>query len=116
MAAEDYCGALPYYAQGLLVVADENVSMTATAVYNLCYPPEPTADPNASEEYYEDTGDEYTDNSEEEYYEEDVEFYDSSEGRNLLIRKRRIPCHLFIQKRLPRTFAAASFYCLLPTV
>ena len=79
--AEDYCGALPYYAQGLQVVADDNVAMTATAVYNLCYPPEPTADPNASsEEYYEDTGDENYDDSEDEFYTEDEEFYDSSEG------------------------------------
>ncbi len=77
VAAEDYCGALPYYQQGLQVVADENVAMTATAVYNLCYPPEPTADPNASsEEYYEDTGDEYYDDSEVYYEEED--FYDAS--------------------------------------
>ena len=75
VAAEDYCGALPYYQQGLLVVADDNVAMTATAVYNLCYPPEPTVDPNASEEYYEDTSDE----SSEEYYEDDSEFYDSEE-------------------------------------
>ena len=79
--AEDYCGALPYYAQGLQVVVDENVAMTATAVYNLCYPPEPTADPNASsEEFYENTGEEVYTEDTIEYYEEDVDFYDSEEG------------------------------------
>ncbi len=76
VAAEDYCGALPYYQQGLLVVADENVSMTATAVYNLCYPPEPTADPNASsDDYYEDTGDEYSDDSDEDFFDSEEESY-----------------------------------------
>ncbi len=79
--AEDYCGALPYYQQGLQVVSDDNVAMTATAVYNLCYPPEPTADPNASsEEFYENTGEEVYTEDTIEYYEEDVVFYDSESG------------------------------------
>lgn len=77
--AEDYCGALPYYQQGLLVVANDNVAATATAVYNLCYPPEPTIDPNAS--LIDDSDGEVY----EEYYEEnttidDGDFYDSEES------------------------------------
>ena len=37
--SEDYCGAIPYFNQGLPISASESIQMTATAVYLQCYPP-----------------------------------------------------------------------------
>ena len=54
-AREDYCGAIQFYQQGLQISAPESVQMTATAVYLVCYPPEPTAVPaETGDEYYQD--------------------------------------------------------------
>lgn len=39
VAREDYCGAIPYYNQGLPIYAPENTQLTATAIYLECYPP-----------------------------------------------------------------------------
>ena len=46
VAREDYCGAIPYYNQGMPIYYNESVQLTATAVYLVCYPPEPTAAPD----------------------------------------------------------------------
>ncbi len=37
--SEDYCGAIPYYEQGLPIAGTESIQLTATAVYLECYPP-----------------------------------------------------------------------------
>lgn len=39
VAREDYCGAIPYYEQGMPISGNETVQLTATAVYLVCYPP-----------------------------------------------------------------------------
>lgn len=41
VAREDYCGAIPFYDQGMPIAGNETVQMTATAVYLVCYPPAP---------------------------------------------------------------------------
>ena len=41
VAREDYCGAIPFYEQGMPIAGNETVQMTATAVYLVCYPPAP---------------------------------------------------------------------------
>ena len=68
-AHEDYCGAIPYYQQGLAVAGGESTQLTATAVYLECYPPEPTVDPALTEDQ------EYT-----EFYEQEEEFYIPDSG------------------------------------
>ena len=52
IAADDYCGAIPYYEQGLPAAGDEYYQQTATAVYLVCYPPQPDAAPETSSESY----------------------------------------------------------------
>lgn len=44
VAREDYCGAIPYYDQGMPIAGNETVQMTATAVYLVCYPPAPVVE------------------------------------------------------------------------
>lgn len=39
--SEDYCGAIPYFNQGLPIAGTEPIQLTATAVYLECYPPMP---------------------------------------------------------------------------
>ncbi len=39
VAREDYCGAIPFYEQGMPIAGTESMQMTATAVYFECYPP-----------------------------------------------------------------------------
>lgn len=59
---EDYCGAIPYYEQGLPISGYESVQLTATAVYLECYPPAPEVVPaddgassgSGSDEYYDE--------------------------------------------------------------
>ena len=38
-ANEDYCGAIPFYEQGLPIYSDETIQITATAIYFGCHPP-----------------------------------------------------------------------------
>ncbi len=45
VAREDYCGAIPFYQQGLVISLSDSIQMTATAVYLECYPPQPTEVP-----------------------------------------------------------------------
>ena len=40
VAREDYCGAIPFYEQGMPIAGTESMQMTATAVYLVCYPPQ----------------------------------------------------------------------------
>ncbi len=53
IAREDFCGAIPFYEQGLPITSSESVQMTATAVYLICYPPQPTDEPDAEPEFYD---------------------------------------------------------------
>ena len=72
VAREDYCGAIPYYEQGMPIYGDESVQMTATAVYLVCYPPaaeQPAGDNSGSTEGQENT------NPDEGLYIEDQEIY-----------------------------------------
>lgn len=69
VAREDYCGAIQYYGQGFQYIANESVQMTATAVYLICYPPQPTAAPQT-----ESDSSGYTEPEDSEYY-EDEEIY-----------------------------------------
>ncbi len=45
MADGDACGAYDYYEKSLNAVADNQLAATATAVYLVCHPPEPTSTP-----------------------------------------------------------------------
>ena len=56
VAREDYCGAIPYYDQGMPIAGDETVQMTATAVYLVCYPPAPVTEQSSSENSGEGQG------------------------------------------------------------
>lgn len=51
VAREDFCGAIPYYQQALPIAGTENIQMTATAVYLVCYPPVPTDVPQTDTSY-----------------------------------------------------------------
>ena len=72
VAREDFCGAIPYYEQGMPIYGDEEVQMTATAVYLVCYPPEPVVEQSSSETSGE--GQEFL-NPDENYYIDDQEIY-----------------------------------------
>ena len=71
VAREDYCGAIPFYEQGMPIAGTESMQLTATAVYFGCYPPQeeavttdnPVTDTNAEPgtEVQEDTTITYTD-------------------------------------------------------
>ena len=63
--SEDYCGAIPYFNQGLPIAGTEPLQMTATAVYLKCYPPteEPVQQENDGNEYIE-----YVEPPAEEFY------------------------------------------------
>ncbi len=75
---EDYCGAIPYYEQGLPIYGSESVQLTATAVYLKCYPA-------SQEEPAQSRGDDSTvieygyDNPDDIYVEEDY-YYDESQN------------------------------------
>ena len=73
VASEDYCGAIPYYEQGLPAAGTESYQMTATAVYLVCFPPqEEMPAPSSSETSSESSGEntEEENGGEEEYHEE----------------------------------------------
>ena len=72
VAREDYCGAIPYYDQGMPIAGDETVQMTATAVYLVCYPPAPVVEESSSENSGE--GQENPD-SEDVYYPDTEDIY-----------------------------------------
>ena len=63
--SEDYCGAIPYFNQGLPIAGTEPLQMTATAVYLKCYPPteEPVQQEDDGNEYIE-----YSEPSTEDFY------------------------------------------------
>ncbi len=68
--SEDYCGAIPYFNQGLPIAGTEPIQLTATAVYLECYPPvQPEAPAGQSEggEFFQDETNEIP--PEEFYYE-----------------------------------------------
>lgn len=67
----DYCGAIPYYQQGLALsqmYADYNA--TATAVYEVCYPPKHEDSSSSSSS---DSDDSYAENSSDEFYDPELE-------------------------------------------
>ena len=74
---EDPCGAIPYYEQGLPIYGDESVQLTATAVYLLCYPPQPEQPAQSSSS---DSGADYVEyNEPDTYYEFDDSDFDDFE-------------------------------------
>ena len=68
IASEDFCGAIPYYQQGLAIAGTESIQLTATAVYLECYPPQPTDVPVETG----DTSDFFDDN--EPYYDPEFDY------------------------------------------
>lgn len=75
VAREDYCGAIPYYEQGLPIAGTEPMQMTATAVYLVCHPPqeEPVQTDNSSSG--SESGGESQPQEEEIYYSNDDIYY-----------------------------------------
>ena len=68
--SEDYCGAIPYFNQGLPIAGTESIQLTATAVYLKCYPPTeseaPSGQTDGSDSYQRESYDQFP---EEFYYE-----------------------------------------------
>lgn len=67
VAAGDLYSAIPYYDQGLVISGSESVQQTATAVYLVVYPPQPTAAPQEESWSAADSGSEEW-HEEEEFY------------------------------------------------
>jgi tetratricopeptide (TPR) repeat protein len=66
--SEDYCGAIPYFNQGLPIAGTESMQMTATAVYLECYPPVVSDVPTGQSESGEPVQEEYYEPPAEEFY------------------------------------------------
>ncbi len=85
--SQDFCGSIPYYEQGMYIVAEdpsyEYVRLTATAAYNECYPPvldqgsDTSSDDNTYTEYSED-GDTGNDDSED-YEDENISWEEATD-------------------------------------
>lgn len=74
VASQDYCGAIPYYEQGLPAAGTEDYQLTATAVYLVCYPPQEEEAPTSEspETPEEGTGEEPVEEEVVEEWEEEV--------------------------------------------
>ena len=66
--SEDYCGAIPYFNQGLPISGTESIQMTATAVYLKCYPPVESDNSAAQPENSEPVQQDYSEPPAEEFY------------------------------------------------
>lgn len=75
VAREDYCGAIPFYEQGMPISGTESMQLTATAVYFGCYPPqeEQAASDNPAPEQSSEDQSENSDSGEV-YYDENMPF------------------------------------------
>ena len=71
VAREDFCGAIPFYEQGMPIAGDENIQMTATAVYLVCYPPVE----EVVEESHEIPNESNEEHNEENYIPPEEDFY-----------------------------------------